>query len=162
MEDKQQLFIRMAISAWKSQNGQVNKLLESISDEQLLNETAPGRNTGIYLLGHLTAVNDNLFTILGFGEKLYPELYDVFVNESDKSGHPFPSTATLKEYWNKVNTKLTEHIDKTSAEEWFSKHNSVSAEDFAKEPHRNKLNVLMNRTSHQSYHLGQMAYLKKK
>src|SRR5688572_14616112 len=148
MEDKQQLFIRMATSAWKSQNVQVNKLLESISDEQLLRETAPGRNTGVYLLGHLTAVNDNLFTILGFGEKLYPELYDVFVNESDKSGHQFPSVATLKEYWNTVNTKLTQYIDKTPADEWFSKHNSVSAEDFAKEPHRNKLNVLINRTSH--------------
>jgi len=161
MEDKQ-LFTKMVISAWKSQNIQVNKLLESISDEQLLSETAPGRNTGVYLLGHLTAVNDNLFTILGFGEKLYPELYDVFVKESDKSGHQFPAVAKLKEYWNTVNTKLTEQVEKASAEEWFTRHNSVSAEDFAKEPHRNKLNVLMNRTTHQSYHLGQLAYLKKK
>src|SRR5690242_16678519 len=117
MEDKQQLFTRMVISAWKSQNAQVNKLLDSISDDQLLQETAPGRNTGIYLLGHLTAVNDNLFTILGLGEKLYPELYDVFVNEADKSGHPFPATTRLREYWNAVNTKLTEAIDKTPAEE---------------------------------------------
>src|SRR5690349_21611599 len=125
MEDKQQLFIKMAISAWKTQNAQVNKLLESISDEQLLNETAPGRNTGVYLLGHFTAVNDNLFTILGFGEKLYPELYDVFVKESDKSGHKFPAASTLKEYWNNVNTKLTECVDKASADDWFSRHTSV-------------------------------------
>jgi hypothetical protein len=46
------------------------------------------------------------------------------------------------------------------ASAWFAKHNAVSAEDFAKEPHRNKLNVLITRTIHQGYHLGQMNYLK--
>jgi hypothetical protein len=29
----------------------------------------------------------------------------------------------------------------------------------AKEPHRNKLNLLMNRTNHLSYHLGQLVLL---
>jgi hypothetical protein len=48
------------------------------------------------------------------------------------------------------------------ADEWFNKHTAVSAEDFAKEPHRNKLNVIVNRTNHTSYHLGQLVYLVKK
>jgi len=49
---------------------------------------------------------------------------------------------------------MTGHINR-QPDEWFAKHSAVSAEDFAKEPHRNKLNILVNRTNHHSYHLGQ-------
>lgn len=152
----------MAISAWDTYNARVNKLLATLPDEQLLAETAPGRNTGIYLIGHLVAVSDGLFPILGFGERLYPGLDKAFLHNPDKSGHQMPSLTELKEYWNKVNAKLTDHINQTSADEWFTRHNNVSEADFAKEPHRNKLNIILNRTSHTSYHLGQLAYLEKK
>jgi hypothetical protein len=47
-------------------------------------------------------------------------------------------------------------------DEWFTRHNNVSAADFANEPHRNKLNIIINRTNHTSYHLGQLVYLAKK
>ena len=33
-------------------------------------------------------------------------------------------------------------------------------EDFIKEPHRNKLNIILTRTTHLSYHTGQLALLK--
>jgi len=68
----------------------------------------------------------------------------------------------LKQYWKDVNAKLSAAITTLSPDEWFAKHTSVSAEDFAKEPHRNKLNLLMNRTNHQSTHYGQLIYLKPK
>ena len=156
------VFIKMAISAWDSYNARVTKLLDTLPDEQLLAETAPGRNTGIYLIGHLVAINDSLFSILGFGERLYPELDKIFVQSPDKSGQTMPSITELKEYWNKVNSKLTDQINQVPADEWFSRHNNVSEADFVKEPHRNKLNIILNRTSHTSYHLGQLAYLAKK
>ena len=60
----------MALSAWDTYNARVTKLIDALSDEQLAAETAPGRNTGIYLFGHLVAVSDGLFPILGFGERL--------------------------------------------------------------------------------------------
>jgi len=41
------------------------------------------------------------------------------------------------------------------------KHTSVSEEDFAKEPHRNRLNVLTTRTTHLASHYGQLIFLKK-
>jgi DinB superfamily len=156
------VFIKMAISAWDTYNARVNKLLATLSEEELLAETAPGRNTGIYLIGHLVAVSDGLFPILGIGERLYPELDKIFLESPDKSGHQMPSISELKEYWNKVNDKLTDHINQMRADEWFTRHNNVSEADFAKEPHRNKLNIILNRTSHTSYHLGQLAYLAKK
>jgi len=50
-------------------------------------------------------------------------------------------------------------MDSMSPSDWFTKHSAISAEDFEKEPHRNKLNILINRTNHQSYHMGQLIYL---
>jgi len=153
------VFIKMTLSAWDTYNERVNKLINSLSDEQLITETAPGRNSGIYLVGHLIAVSDGLFPILGFGERLYPQLAKVFLESPDKSGLEMPSINELKEYWKKVNAKLTDHILKVSEDEWFSRHNNVSESDFANEPHRNKLNIIINRTNHTSYHLGQLIYL---
>ena len=156
------VFIKMALSAWDTYNMRVNKLLDSLSDEQLAADTAPGRNSGIYLLGHLIAVNDGLFPILGFGERLYPQLDKIFVESPDKSGLEMPSLNDLKEYWKKVNDKLTDHILRMPEDEWFTRHTKISQDDFAKEPHRNKLNIIINRTNHTSYHLGQLMYLAKK
>jgi hypothetical protein len=36
------------------------------------------------------------------------------------------------------------------------RHNAVSEEDYAKDPTRNRLAVLLSRTNHMSYHLGQI------
>ena len=148
--------------AWQKENDRVNELLENLSDEQLSQETAPGRNTGIYLLGHLAAINDNLFKILDAGERLHPEMDAIFLDSPDKSGMKVPSVDELKKSWNEINARLTAHFDTMQPIEWFTRHTLVSEEDFAKEPYRNKLNVLINRTAHQSYHLGQLAYLKNK
>lgn len=156
------VFIKMALSAWDTYNERVNKLINSLSDEQLIAETAPGRNSGIYLFGHLIAVSDGLFPILGFGERLYPQLATIFLESPDKSGLEMPSINELKECWIKVNAKLTDQISQVSSDEWFTRHNNVSAADFANEPHRNKLNIIINRTNHTSYHLGQLVYLAKK
>lgn len=157
--DKNQVFIKMVISNWQLQNSRFNALLDKLSDEQLAQETSPGRNTGVYLLGHMAAVHDAMLPVLGFGDKLYPELEEVFIKNPDKSGLPKPATSTLREYWKNVSQTLDKHIDETEVEEWFSRHNSVSEEDFAKEPHRNKLNIIINRTNHLSSHMGQMIYL---
>jgi len=161
-EDQIELVVKMATTAWEAQNTRVNKLLEALSDEKMLSEIAPGKNRGIYLLGHLAAVNDNLLPLFGFGEKLYPKLGPVFLSNPDKSELDSPSLQELKEQWNTINTKLTEHIGKMKPSEWFDRHSSISVEDFAKEPHRNKLSVLLNRTTHQSYHVGQLILLQSK
>jgi uncharacterized damage-inducible protein DinB len=149
----------MIVSAWQTQNKRVNELFAKLSEEQFAKETAPGRNSGTYLVGHLAAVNDAMLSILGFGEKLYPELENIFIKNPEKSGLEKPSISELKKYWNQINAKLDQHIENMQPNEWFERHTSVSAEDFAKEPHRNKLNILISRATHQAYHLGQLAYL---
>ena len=153
------LFVKMATDAWYQQLDRTEKFVDGLTDEQLAAETAPGRNTGVYLYGHLIAVNDRLFDALGFGGRLHPELDVPFLTSPDKSGHEFPSAAQLRQYWQDVRVKLDGHMAAMQPSEWFEKHSTVSAEDFEKEPHRNKLNVLMSRTNHLANHLGQLAYL---
>ena len=154
-----EISVKMILTAWQAQNAQVDKLIEKLTDEQWMSDTAPGRNSGIYLFGHLTAVNDGMISILGFGEKLHPELETIFLFNKDKSGQTMPSIANLKKYWKEINATLTANIELMSTDDWFARHTKVSEEDFAKEPHRNKLNIIISRTHHQSYHLGQLAYL---
>src|SRR5688572_31907488 len=161
VKDPQQLFVNMALDAWNIQIDRTNKLFNSLSDDQLGQEVAPGRNSGIYLLGHLTAVHDALFPLLGLGEKLYPQLDDIFIKNPDKSALEKPETRNLRNYWNEVNEKLEKHFNNFSIEEWFQRHTAISEADFEKEPHRNRLNVLLNRTSHLANHLGQLIFLKK-
>ncbi|HEY1869403.1 MAG TPA: DinB family protein [Chitinophagaceae bacterium] len=156
---KKGLFIKMVIAEWDKQNNNFNRILTSLDDDQLSKEIAPGRNTGTYLAGHLIAISDAMLPLLGFGEKLFPQLDGVFVKNPDKSGLKMPSVTELKDQFKTVNAKLTEHIRSVSPAEWFSRHMAVSEEDFEKEPHRNKLNVIINRTNHMSYHLGQLVLL---
>jgi uncharacterized damage-inducible protein DinB len=161
-ESTKVLFVKMAISAWDSENARVTKLLDSLSDDQLLAETAPGRNRGIYLIGHLAAVSDALFALFGWGEKLYPQLEIPFIKESDRFSSDTTTPAQVRKYWKDIYLQLAESIKNASTNEWFEPHTAVSEADFAKEPHRNKLSVLINRTNHMSYHRGQLVYLGKK
>lgn len=162
MNAQKALFITMVLQAWNTENAKVSKLLDTLSDEQFMAETAPGRNRGIYLVGHLVAVGDRLFPLLGLGERLYPHLDKMFLTSADRSVSEIPSMTELKKYWQIIDAKLSELFKNVSPDEWFNRHTAVSAEDFAKEPHRNKLNVIINRTNHTSYHLGQLVYLVKK
>ena len=160
--DNSELIVKMVVSAWESQLSRLSKLIGSLSDEQLLSETAPGRNRGSYLLGHLVAVSDGMRPLLELGPKKYPELEDVYLKNPDKSGLPTPSMGELRSYWDEVHGALTKHFNQMQPEAWFARHTAVSEADFAKEPHRNKLNLLINRTTHMGYHFGQLAYLNKK
>jgi hypothetical protein len=156
---QQAVFIKMVTDEWNKQNNNFNKLLSSLTDEQLSKEIAPGKNTGIYLVGHLIAISDAMLPLLAFGEKLFPHLEKIFITSPDKSGLEMPSVAELKDHLNAVNAELSEHILFIPPVEWFKRHMAVSEEDFAKEPHRNKLNVMINRSNHMSYHLGQLILL---
>ena|ERR1700761_9191046 len=154
-----ELFIKMVLSNWEVQISRMNGLLAKLSDEQLSAHTAPNRNTGVYLLGHLAAVSDGMFVFLGLGDRLNPAMDEPFLRNPENSDLAKPSIAELKDYWNEVNSVLAQKISEIPVDEWFTRHTAVSEEDFAKEPHRNKLNIVINRTNHLSYHLGQLAYL---
>lgn len=158
----EQLFVKMALDSWKSYLDRTDELFKKFTDEEMMMEIAPGRNRNIYLLGHLTAVHDRMLPLFGLGERLHPELDKPFLTEADKSVTEIPSVKDLRSYWSEVNQRVNAAFEKVTPGEWFEKHASVSAEDFSKEPHRNKLNVLINRTNHLAYHYGQVKLAERK
>ncbi len=152
--------IQQVISAWEGQNKAVSKFIGKYEETTYLKEVAPGRNRAIYLLGHLISTSDSLQVFFGLGDRLFPELEEIFSRNPDKAIAEIPSFAELRQKWEAVNLSLTQHFSQMKAQDWLERHTKVSAEDFAKEPHRNKLNVLISRTNHQAYHLGQLNLLK--
>jgi uncharacterized damage-inducible protein DinB len=150
------LSVQVAINSWRLILERANKTLSNLTDDQLLKEVAPGRNRLIYLLGHLTAIHDAMFPILGLGDRLHPELDAIFVSSPDKTGAPLHAVGELREYWDEVNGKLLSQFASLSEDEWLQRHYAMSEEDYAKDPTRNRLAVLLSRTNHMSYHLGQI------
>jgi len=59
-----------------------------------------------------------------------------------------------------VNAKLTAAFEQFTPEDWLKKHDAVNDEDFAKDPTRNRLAVLLSRTNHLSFHSGQAVLAK--
>jgi hypothetical protein len=152
--------VKMIFDRWYASLNNCDALLLSLTDEALQKEVAPGKNRGIYLLGHLIAVHDDMLILLGMGEKLYPELFEPFIKSADKTISQLPSAADLRAFWANQCAIMKQKFEELQPEDWFDKHTAVSAEDFAKEPQRNKLNIIITRTSHLQYHLGQLTLLK--
>jgi DinB superfamily len=160
MNKENNLAFKIVFDNFKNSVKSATNLMETLSDEQLKKEVSSSKNTGHYLLGHLIAVNDYMLPLLGLGESLYPELVDVFIKNPDNSELEKPSITSLRKQWNEVHTLLLLKLETLNFEQLLERHTLVSTEDFVKEPHRNKLNVLLSRTSHLAYHIGQLALLK--
>src|SRR5260370_2452260 len=131
------------------------KLFGNLSQEQLLQEVAPGKNRLIYLWGHLTAFNDALIPLLGFGSRIHPELDLVFVSNPDRTVPTLLLGEDLQIIWEETSQILWTGFSKLSVADWLQKHAAVSEEDFLRERHRNRFTILLGRTWHISYHLGQ-------
>ena len=151
------LLLSGALNAWKQNIERADKLFLALTPEQLQKEIAPGKNRLIYLWGHLTAVHDAMLPLMGLGPRLHAELDTPFISKPDRLVADLPSAEEVKKGWNDVNGKLRDGFAKLSSAEWLQKHASVSEEDFAKDPLRNRLAILLSRTNHLSYHLGQAA-----
>ena len=151
-----QMVVTVALDSWNTAVGRASKLFAGMTEEQLLEAVAPGKNRIIYLLGHLTAVHDKMLPLLRVGERLHPELDEVFLAKPDRAVAQLPSTDDLKTYWTTVNDVILKKIEPLSADQWLERHSAVSEEDFAKTPARNRLSVLLSRTNHASYHIGQI------
>ena len=151
--------VKMIFDRWYALIKNFDTILDALTDEQLQKEIAPNKNRGIYLLGHLVAVHDDMLVLLDFGDKIFPAINETF-KSPDRSVVAIPSAQELRAYWKKMNETLTEKFNSLQPDDWFQKHTAVTAEDFIKEPHRNKLNIIITRTTHLNYHTGQLVLLK--
>ena len=156
----EEIFTAAALGSWKLVLGRFSDRVAALNDAELQKQVAPGKNRLYYLVGHLTAVHDRLFPLLGIGERLHPEFDEPFLTNPDgKAGDPI-SAPDLKAAWTEVNAALTAAFERFTPADWLKKHTAVSDEDFLKEPTRNRLAVLLSRTNHLSFHSGQAVLAK--
>ncbi len=102
-----------------------------------------------------------MLPLLVLGPRLHPEYDAPFLTNPDKSTPTLPAAEEIKKAWDKINGTLLTGFESLSAADWLQKHASVSDEDFAKDPQRNRFSVLLSRTTHISFHLGQTALIPK-
>jgi hypothetical protein len=63
----EQSFVDSALRTWRSNTDRASNFFGSLSEEELELRVAPSRNRLIYILGHLTAMNDTILPLFGFG-----------------------------------------------------------------------------------------------
>ena len=148
-------YAALGLKVWKTQIERANKLFGGLSSDDVLREIAPGRNRLLYLWGHLTATHDAMLPLLGLAERRHPEFDVAFVSNPDKSQAVIPSHEQVRPAWNAINGELWKGFEKLSWSDWLQRHSAVSEEDFAKDASRNRYAILLSRTNHLSYHLGQ-------
>jgi len=151
----------MVLKNWYRYVERATELLDSLTDDELQDEVSDDRNTGIYLYGHLIAFADALAELLEIGEINYPRMQVLFIENPDKQGY-LARPEDIRKHWVEMHKRLKDAFSEMSPDGWFEKHSRVSPEEFLLDDTRNKLGVLLNRTNHLSYHLGQLAFLRKK
>lgn len=147
--------IDSALRSWRSNMDRASKFFGSLTEEELGLEVAPSRNRLVYIWGHLTAFNDAILPLCGFGPRRHPELDKVFVSQPDHGLSQTLSGPELNEIWTQLDVLLWAEFQKLSPSEWLQRHQGLSDEEFAREPHRNRYAILLGRTAHLAYHYGQ-------
>lgn len=151
-----QQLLDAALRAWKSNADRAEAFFRPLSEEQLQQEIAPGRNRLLYLLGHLAAVHDAMFPLLGIGPRMHPELDAPFLANADRAVPSPHSADDLRQRLGEIDAALWSAFGRWTPAEFLARHTAVSDEEFRKEPHRNRFSVLLSRTTHVGFHLGQM------
>lgn len=159
MTPEQQL-VDATLRAWKFNADRIEKFFADLTDEQLEQEIAPGRNRLIYLLGHFVAVHDRMLPLLGIGPRVHEHLDAPFLTAADRAVATLPPSADLKRALTDVNEALWKAFNAWTPADWLARHTSVTEEEFAKEPHRNRMSVFLSRNAHMAFHYGQMILAK--
>lgn len=155
------LMIQSALVNWRLTIRRATNVFFGFSEEQFYQEIAPGKNRPIYILGHLVAMHDAMLALLGLGERSHPDLDDIFIKTPDRVIASIPSAEELKKCWTEVNHDLLEKFQTLTAEQWLQRHMAMSDEDYSKDATRNRFSVLLNRTNHTAFHLGQLILARK-
>lgn len=156
----EELMASTALASWTQMTGFVSKMLASYSDADLDREIAPGKNRIRYIIGHLAAVNDGMLSLLRLGSRLHPEMDDALLMKPDRAVPDTMTNAEIRAAWTETLAALNEAFAKLKPEEWLERHTSVSEEEFAKQPLRNRMAVLLSRTAHVAMHGGQLRLVK--
>ncbi len=149
--------VEICLLQWDTYNRRMQKVIDTINDQNFTAPIVTNGNSPSWLLGHLADTDDKLLELFGIKNRMFPELETIYHHErgTNQTGHL--SKGDLSTRWKAITAELDKAFKTWNESEWLSKHTAVTAEDFKKEPQRNKLNVMLSRVSHKASHLGQIA-----
>lgn len=143
---------------WKIAVGWTTKTINKITDDQFLMEISPGKNTGIWVLGHLIHTEDKLSEYLGKGDIIFPFLMKYFASGTKPiSADYYPPIPDLRELWEKVILKNDKIISQVYDKEWEEPHKLINNPDSL--PFETKGGCLYRWALHQMYHNWQLVML---
>lgn len=150
----------IALLQWDTYLKRMQKTIDSISDENFHKPIVAGGNSPSWVLGHLVDTDDGLLELFGIRGRMFPELHTIYHHErgTNLAGHLSKEDLIIK--WKAITGELDKAFKSWSESDWMGRHTAVTEEDYKKEPHRNKLNVMLSRVSHRASHLGQIAMMK--
>lgn len=153
--------LEICLLQWDTYNRRMQRALDLLDEKKFYEPIMPGGNSPSWLMGHLADTDDALLELFGIRNRLFPELAKIYHHErgTNQSGHL--SKEELTTTWRAIVAELDRAFKNMSEQDWHARHMAVSEEDFKKEPHRNKLNVMLSRVMHKASHLGQMALQEK-
>jgi len=148
--------LEICLLQWDVYNRRMQKAFEAISDENFNKPIVNGGNSPSWLLGHLADTDDALLELFGIRSRVFPELAKIYHHErgTNQTGHL--SKEELNAKWKTIIAQLDRAFISMSESDWHGRHMAVSEDDFKKEPHRNKLNVMLSRVTHKASHLGRI------
>jgi hypothetical protein len=158
---------------WKISAGWISNIIKSLSDDELKMEIIPGKNHGVWLLGHLIESEDDLSKFLGKAPMLFPHYEEIFGQGSKlKPADEYPPVSQLREEWAKVIEKNNNLILSVTDEEWNEPHcldSGLTANNDAGDTEsrqagpddffQTKGRCIMIWILHQMYHAGQLAMI---
>lgn len=152
----------ICVLQWNTYNTRMQKAFDELDGTEFQVPVAEGFNSPSWILGHLVDTDDMLLEVLGIRARIYPDLSRIYHHErgSNQTGHLAKSE--LMSRWKVILAELERSFKSWTESEWLSKHAVVSEQDFQREPHRNRLNVMLTRVAHKASHLGQIAMMKKR
>lgn len=126
----------------------------------LQRELLPGKNSGVWLLGHVVASDDDIGLYLGTHEIQFPDVAELF--SSGKSYDPsakYPETEYLLDCWRRVGERTLQAYDELTDADLDTPHARLGSKSVEEDFFGTKRNVLYHWTNHQLYHLGQLSTL---
>lgn len=152
--------LQICLLQWNTYNRRMKTVIEEITKANFDKPLVTGGNSPSWILGHLVDTDDELLKILGIRKRMYPELHKIYHHRRGTNQKGHLTKKELLKKWNVILAELDKAFSSMSESDWHARHTLVSAEDFKKEPHRNKLNVMLTRVGHKASHLGQIAMQK--
>lgn len=133
-----------------------NWKLNLLSEDDLKKEVSPGKNHGIWLLGHLIANEDDFGVFLGKRELAYPVYQNLFAGGTKPLPiENYPSVPEMREKWKELTEKNKKLYCELKDEELNEPHALIEENDFCK----TKQDIIMHWQIHLVYHIGQLGIL---